>query len=305
MSPLRATASESYRRHYRSAFGPYAEGHGASRQPSTQPLGANRPPRVWQKRNLQKRQTMPKLQIICYGALGGCCPTIAKLGSHYSAQWDASPPGMGVFLALLSFAILGSIIAIAADPRTLKAAIFAGIAAPGIVTSIMSEQNFGSKGTSQQQETQEQNGYLFLFGIRTAVADSHRTPSTTASDNAAKVAQRIWVETATDPHPGPWYDANMQVPEIPIVAHIKKDGVFSEIVIGKIPQLNAKAEFTIPLGSTKISVADRVFDLSNLESITVNSTAKPRGGLLDEFLWAIGQKRKYSFDVNDVVPSYK
>ena len=305
MSRLRATASESYRRHYRFAFGPYPAGRGASRQPGAHPLVANRPPHVWQKRNLQKRETMPKLQVICFGALGGSCPTIAKLGSHYSAQWDASPPGMGVLLALLSFAVLGSIIAIAADPRNLKAAIFAGIAAPGIVTSIMSEQNFGSEGTSQQQETKEQNGYLFLFGIRTAVADSHPTPPTTTSDEAAKVAQRIWVETATDPHLGPWYDANMQIPEIPIVAHVEKDGTFSSIVIGKIPQLNAKEEFTIPSGSTKISVADQKFDLGNLESITVNSTAKPRGGLLDEFLWAIGQKRKYTFDVNGVVPSYK
>jgi len=252
---------------------------------------------------------MPKLQVICYGALGGCCPTISKLGSHYYAHWDASPPGMGVFLALLFFAMLGSIIAIAVIPRNTRnigAAVLAGIAAPGIVTNVMSEQNFDPKGTSQQQETvQEQNGHLFLFGIRTAIADSHSTSLTTASEPTANVAQRIQVWTATDSHPGIWYDANAQIPEIPIVARVPQEGAFSEIVIGKIPLLNAKAEFTIPSGATEISVDDQVFDISNLESITVNSIAKPRGGLLDEFLWAIGQKRKYNIDVNDVLPSYK
>ena len=41
-SPLCATAAESYRRRFLSAFGPYAAGLGASRQPDTQPHVASR-----------------------------------------------------------------------------------------------------------------------------------------------------------------------------------------------------------------------------------------------------------------------
>lgn len=83
--------------------------------------------------------------ILMFGAFGGCCPTLARLASFYSTNPGGGVPELGVFIGIALFAILGAFIAVGFGARELKAAIVAGIAAPGLVTNIV---NGAGDGTS-------------------------------------------------------------------------------------------------------------------------------------------------------------
>ena len=80
---------------------------------------------------------MTSLQLFLFGAVGGCCPTIAKLAAYYSANPKSELPALGTYIGLILFALLGGIIARAFATGEMKAALAAGIAAPALVTNIL------------------------------------------------------------------------------------------------------------------------------------------------------------------------
>ncbi|MEY1556519.1 hypothetical protein AB3Y40_12880 [Yoonia sp. R2331] len=82
--------------------------------------------------------------ILMFGAFGGCCPTLARLASFYSTNPGGGMPQAGVFIGIALFAILGAFIAVGFGARELKAAIVAGIAAPGLVTNIVNGAGAGA-----------------------------------------------------------------------------------------------------------------------------------------------------------------
>lgn len=84
---------------------------------------------------------MTHTQILACGAFGGICPSIAKLASTYSTDPTTPMPFIGVYIAMALFAILGSGVALGFGAREVKAAIIAGIAAPGIVTNVVAGAN--------------------------------------------------------------------------------------------------------------------------------------------------------------------
>ncbi|SEV96084.1 hypothetical protein SAMN04488515_0415 [Cognatiyoonia koreensis] len=94
--------------------------------------------------------------ILACGAFGGMCPSIAKLASVYSTNPDAPMPVFGAYLAMGLFAFLGGGIALGFGAREVKAAIIAGIAAPGIVTNIVS-------GAAERQDEDIRTTALTLF----------------------------------------------------------------------------------------------------------------------------------------------
>ncbi len=82
--------------------------------------------------------------ILMFGAFGGCCPTLARLASYYSTNPAGGLPQAGVFIGIGLFAILGAFIAVGFGAKELKAAIVAGIAAPGLVTNIVNGAGAGT-----------------------------------------------------------------------------------------------------------------------------------------------------------------
>ncbi len=82
--------------------------------------------------------------ILMFGAFGGCCPTLARLASFYSTNPAGGLPQAGVFIGIALFAILGAFIAVGFGAKELKAAIVAGIAAPGLVTNIVNGAGAGA-----------------------------------------------------------------------------------------------------------------------------------------------------------------
>ncbi|MEM9584150.1 MAG: hypothetical protein AAGA08_13650 [Pseudomonadota bacterium] len=80
---------------------------------------------------------MRKLEIVAYGALGGMCPSLAKLAGSFSANPDQAMPIIGVYVALFLFAVLGAIVSLGFGTQEVRAAIVAGIAAPAIVTNVL------------------------------------------------------------------------------------------------------------------------------------------------------------------------
>ena len=81
---------------------------------------------------------LKRMEAVAFGALGGMCPTIAKLAGSYSSNPLQDVPALGVFIGLALFAFLGGVIALGFGSNEVKAAIVAGIAAPAIVTNVIS-----------------------------------------------------------------------------------------------------------------------------------------------------------------------
>ena len=76
--------------------------------------------------------------MLGWGAVGGALPTISKVAGTYGANFAApAPEWRGVLIAIALYAGIGSVVARAMDNPEMKQALFAGIAAPAIVASIL------------------------------------------------------------------------------------------------------------------------------------------------------------------------
>jgi len=81
---------------------------------------------------------MPWYAIFAFGALGGICPSLSKLAASFYANPEQPLPVIGTYVAFGLFALLGAIIAAGFGAKETRAAIVAGIAAPAIVTNVLS-----------------------------------------------------------------------------------------------------------------------------------------------------------------------
>jgi hypothetical protein len=92
-------------------------------------------------------------------------PTIGRLAGTYAADFATPDPAwFGVFMALLLYAIVGAVMARALGTGEMKQALFAGIAAPAIVLSVLngvSETNKTTAKTKNVATSQVTIGKLF------------------------------------------------------------------------------------------------------------------------------------------------
>jgi len=94
-----------------------------------------------------------------WGAIGGALPTLGKIAGTYGANFDAPPPRvLGVLIAIALYGMIGAIIARAIGNPDVKQALFAGIAAPAIVISVLT-----GASDSQSLHPGGQNGGASLF----------------------------------------------------------------------------------------------------------------------------------------------
>lgn len=120
------------------------------------------------------KKPLRPMTIFAFGAFGGCCPTIAKLASFYTTNPAGGMPQLGTYIGLGLFAVLGAIIAVSFGAKELKAALVAGIAAPGLVTNIVAGSTAGATGATQGQQQALMHG-MFVSVAYAQVAEDDFT----------------------------------------------------------------------------------------------------------------------------------
>jgi hypothetical protein len=76
--------------------------------------------------------------MFIWGAIGGSLPTLGKIAGTYGANFDAPTPRiLGVLVAVALYAMIGAVVSRAIGNPDVKQALFAGIAAPAIVVSVL------------------------------------------------------------------------------------------------------------------------------------------------------------------------
>jgi hypothetical protein len=86
-----------------------------------------------------------------FGAFGGTLPTLANLAPMYIANGDTPLPTIGFLFGLAVWAIVGGGIALTNSSPDVRQAIFAGIAAPAILTNIA---NGATEGAMRRKTTE-------------------------------------------------------------------------------------------------------------------------------------------------------
>lgn len=213
---------------------------------------------------------MRKLEAVCYGALGGMCPTLAKLAGSFSANPDQDMPALGVYIGVGLFAILGAIVALGFGTREVKAAIVAGIAAPAIVTNVIS-------GVADNNSQNQQAALYEIVG--TAHAQSGAIELAQGSGAVITVNPMVSGGDAGQIEPLYywWSDNGVRVG--------RGEGV-----------LNPTSEQTlaVPSGATSLVINGRNIDLSNITqsggTVDLTVTAKPT--IAGDLRWALGGQRQ-------------
>ena len=245
---------------------------------------------------------MPKLHCVGFGALGGCCPTIAKLASYYSTQWGAPPPELGVLIAMLLFALLGGIVAIAVGSQEIKAAIIAGIAAPGIVTNIISGQNIANPSPMYQTQhsAQENSTNDPFFGVRSSYAQSGASRANGTS--SPEPGRRISIRTRTIPDRTPVFPF-MYPPRLDVMVTVNVNGRKHRFTIGSLPIHQGSQDIPLPPGAESITLGGQDFILESLDELTITARILPSFG--GDFFWMLGIPRQYEIEIENIEPTYK
>jgi hypothetical protein len=132
-------------------------------------------------------------KILIAAGIGGTLPTLCRLAAAYNV--GANPPfGLGVYIAIGLFFIIGVAVAFGFGESDLKKAFVLGIAAPAIVTSTFNAATQGRSGTlaaSLPQATRlgdvHAGSVARLFGIGDASAQPASSTPTSSSPVQAQL----------------------------------------------------------------------------------------------------------------------
>lgn len=215
---------------------------------------------------------MRKLEALGFGALGGMCPTLAKLAGSYTANPVQDMPALGVYIGIGLFAILGGIVALGFGTQELRAAIVAGIAAPAIVTNVIS-------GVSDKNPQSQQTALYEIVGTAHAQSDAGAILLAQASDTIITVVPSVsgGDPSQVEPLRYTWSDATGQI----------SSG-------GGVLNPAAEQALSIPEGAEALIVNGERIDLSAVPqdgaTLDLLVTAKPTIG--GDLRWALGGNRQ-------------
>ena len=219
---------------------------------------------------------MPWYAIFVFGALGGICPSLSKLAASYYANPDQPLPVIGTYVAFGLFALLGAIIASGFGAKETRAAIVAGIAAPAIVTNVLSgatENNIGADEISAF--------YLVAPAFAQTAGETGQTTDSMAQTTINVVPIiKGGGNTSTARVKYAWTTASGESVEWP------NDPTLS---------LSSPSTLAVPEGATKIVVNGQVIPLSTVA--TTNNTLKLEVTTSPTFVgdlrWALGGQRRF------------
>jgi hypothetical protein len=94
------------------------------------------------------KQLSSNIGLAAVGGLGGILPTVTKLASTYVAHPSTGLPEAGMYYGLILFFLVGFVLCMGFAISDTKQALLTGIAAPAIITSIISGATAGGPPTS-------------------------------------------------------------------------------------------------------------------------------------------------------------
>jgi hypothetical protein len=233
-------------------------------------------------------------KILIAAGIGGTLPTLCRLAATYSVGNDP-PPGVGIYIAIGLFAIIGMAVAFGFGESELKKAFVLGIAGPAIVTSTfnaVSQAKVNSNSTPPTAAAPHHDtvlgGVSLLFGIYEASATS--TPAIrlaqTSPDSTSKSRQLAVVPNVSRAASGRLND--------PIELQFFSDtgAVLHSTVI------DSKFKSTVPVPAGARSVAAIIDGKGSTTKLPSSPFESARLNLkidtsrTSEFLWALGSDRR-------------
>jgi hypothetical protein len=233
-------------------------------------------------------------KLLLAAGVGGALPTLCRLAATYSVGNDP-PPGVGIYIALGLFAIIGMAVAFGFGETELKKAFVLGIAGPAIVTSTFNAVSQAKTNSNSAQPTAAVKhvdavfgGVLSLLGVDAANAaptQTIRLAQTTAI--AASVTAKLdVVSNLTGTDSGDLID--------PVIVRFFSD---NRDVLGSTA-IDPKGRATVPVPEGARSVATIVGDKVRLTKLPPIPFTSARLNIIIEtsrtsdFLWALGSSRR-------------
>lgn len=220
--------------------------------------------------------------IFLWGAVGGVLPTLGKIAGTYGANFDAPPPNvLGVAIALTLYAAIGSIVSRAIANPDMKQSLFAGIAAPAIVVSVLA----GASDSRSLRTGQQTSGFSLFTPALAAPADRRGEPPMRAITMETKI----------------------------IGSYPLTGGIAVNVDNGRRPlqvfyvdvstiQRSESDTFTIPAGETRmrfrsLNGVTAYIDVAREQAITME--VKPKTSVKGDLLWALGSVRQ--LEIGEIV----
>jgi hypothetical protein len=223
-------------------------------------------------------------ECVCVAALGGLLPTAARLATAFVGDPQTPVPGTGLFIGLALFAVIGAVLAYAFSETNVRQALILGIAAPGVITNIVS-------GAGEARANRVSS--LLLQSI--PIGSVHAQPQPAASSPAllprigtSSVDQRTLTVLPRTRNSDAWSDENLPV----AVTFIQGDG--TDAGSTTIVPIGQKQRVPIPAMAKSVrftaGTISRVESLSRLPETEVAVEVTVNGK--NDFLWALGARRQ-------------
>jgi hypothetical protein len=117
-------------------------------------------------------ETLPRdvRTMLMWGAIGGMLPTLARIAGTYAADFATPAPAwFGVCVAVILYGVIGAILARAMGNSDMRQALFAGIAAPAMVLSVLNgaaeSKNTATAAAQKTKLTASENVTDFVWAL--------------------------------------------------------------------------------------------------------------------------------------------
>jgi len=230
---------------------------------------------------------------LIFAGLGGTMPTLCKLASTYATNPDTDPPRLGLYIGLLLFFVIGSILASAFSEADLKKAFIIGVSAPGIITNI-------SAGVS---EAYDKEAKLYDRIVSTAYAAEIEAPNNMPPVQNTNPPRKIIVDTYSKGGSSNETQYNFMVAVKDQNRQERIVGIFGEQT-NKSNSRNNKINnsFELPTNAKEIVIYakgfTKVIPVPNNQFTTAKIALVFYAQTKNDFLWAIGAKR--GFEVTNI-----
>ncbi|WP_296746674.1 hypothetical protein [Mesorhizobium sp.] len=208
-----------------------------------------------------------------WGAFGGALPTIAKLASTYVAVPTTPLPAIGLLLGVVLWAVVGGGVALTNTNYETRQAIFAGIAAPAIIASLISG------------ATNPPGAKVSLLDI-SAYAQQ---PTGTTDDGAQAIVISPQVQGGLP-----------RTTSIPVTAEVKNGDQSKVIDLGDIKDLSTPTKFTLPANTMQVFISGQAVKPGSTQT---NIDLSVRTAPSNDLLWALGGPRKFEIQSLQVSPA--
>lgn len=201
---------------------------------------------------------------------------------------------MGVYIGLILFGILGAIIAFGFGSKEVKAAIVAGIAAPAIVTNVIS--GVQDSRLDANVVAEETAIVTFLATEAHAQTTSHGTTAEAEPSRSITITPVITSGSANVRAPLEYY-------YIPEGGRVNNGADGAQPVDGTIT-INGAQTITIPNDAASLVIGGQVIPVEDLDTsgnaVKLQIQTRPTVG--GDLIWALGGSRKYAVTGVQVVP---